>query len=94
MQKSIGINFVDNNDLPYIERQHQWMISFYWFRWFLSVLNHLFAEELGIVIEVLDSDVDAIMGVYNAANVPCTMIGVCTRTDRTPLVRGGIMPSC
>ena len=40
-----------------------------------SFLDILFAEELGLVLEVTQDNVQHVMDTYSAANVPCALIG-------------------
>jgi phosphoribosylformylglycinamidine synthase len=47
-------------------------------------ISRLFSEELGLVIEVAESDVETALGVFRAAEVPCEVIG---RTVIEPEVR-------
>jgi phosphoribosylformylglycinamidine synthase len=49
-----------------------------------DALTALFAEELGLVMEVDEDDVAATLGLFRKAAVPCTVIG---RTIREPRIR-------
>lgn len=53
-----------------------------------AVLETLFNEELGLVVEVDDANVEAVKAAYEAVNVPCVVIGR-TRVEKQVTVRFG-----
>lgn len=40
-----------------------------------SVIDVLFTEELGLVLEVQETDIDYVVEQYKERNVPCILIG-------------------
>lgn len=51
-----------------------------------STLESLFHEELGLVMQVADSDLEAVMKAYAVAGVRCTKIGAPLATDEVVIV--------
>ena len=54
-----------------------------------GALAALFAEELGLVIEVAEGDMDAVVGAYRAAGLPCHVIGSTLANQEVSISVGG-----
>ena len=48
----------------------------------VSFIDVLFAEELGLVLEVSQSDMQHVIDGYSAVNTPCTLIGHSMKSEK------------
>ena len=63
----------------------------------VSFIDVLFAEELGLVLEVSQSDMQHVIDAYSAVNTPCTLIGHSMKSEkkvRFNLYMHFILPIC
>ena len=53
----------------------------------IPILETLFNEELGLVLEVREADVKYVVDAYTTADVPCNLIGYSVKASSDSVVR-------